>query len=60
MATFNFELHELPPEAEKLRQDVREFLRTELPRLSSEERPRTWGGHHPAFSKKLAARGGSG
>ena len=57
MATFNFELNELPPEAEKLRQEVREFLRTELPKLSSEERPRTWGGHNPAFSKKLAARG---
>ena len=57
MATFNFELNELPPEAERLRQEVREFLRTELPKLSSEERPRTWGGHNPAFSKKLAARG---
>jgi alkylation response protein AidB-like acyl-CoA dehydrogenase len=57
MATFNFELHELPPEAEQLRQEVREFLRTELPKLSSEERPRTWGGHHPEFSKKLAAKG---
>jgi len=57
MATFNFELRELPPEAESLRQEVREFLRTELPRLSPDERPRTWGGHSPAFSKKLAARG---
>jgi acyl-CoA dehydrogenase len=57
MATFNFELHELPPEAETLRQEVREFLRTELPKLSSDERPRTWGGHHPEFSKKLAAKG---
>ena len=27
MATFNFELLDLPPEAEKLRGEVREFLR---------------------------------
>ncbi|MCI0546734.1 MAG: acyl-CoA dehydrogenase family protein [Candidatus Rokubacteria bacterium] len=57
MATFHFELSALPPETEQLRQEVREFLRAELPRLPPEERPRTWGGHSRAFSRKLAARG---
>ena len=57
MATFRFELHDLPPEAEALRADVREFLRQELKDRSPLDRAPSWGGFDREFSLKVGARG---
>ncbi len=57
MATFHFELGELPPEAEALRQEVRDFLAVELADRTPAQRARSWGGWDRAFSRKLGARG---
>src|SRR5262249_39423773 len=57
MATFHFELLDLPPEAEALRTEVRGFLREALAGQASHQRARSWGGHDPAFSRKVGARG---
>src|SRR4026209_691290 len=57
MATFNFELLDLPPEAEKLRGEVREFLRETVGEGAAHKRERTWGGHDREFSLKVGARG---
>jgi alkylation response protein AidB-like acyl-CoA dehydrogenase len=57
MATFNFDLCVLPPEAEQLREQVRDFLRVELAQLRPEQRARSWGGFNREFSKKMGARG---
>jgi alkylation response protein AidB-like acyl-CoA dehydrogenase len=54
---FSFEPSALPPEAERLRAEIRSFLDTELQALSPELKARSWGGFDPAFSKKLGARG---
>ncbi len=57
MATFHFDLLDLPPEAETLRTEVREFLRANLGEQTPHQKARSWGGHDPAFSKKVGARG---
>lgn len=55
--TFRFELCELPPEAEALRGEVREFLREALGNASSAKRAHSWGGFDPEFSSRVGARG---
>ncbi|PYO04777.1 MAG: acyl-CoA dehydrogenase, partial [Candidatus Rokuibacteriota bacterium] len=57
MQTFRFELGELPPEAEALRGEVREFLRHELGDAAPVRRAHSWGGFDREFSKKMGARG---
>jgi alkylation response protein AidB-like acyl-CoA dehydrogenase len=57
MATFHFELHDLPPEAEALRGEVRAFLRQELKDRSPLDRAPSWGGFDREFSLKVGARG---
>ena len=57
MATFQFELLELPPEAESLRQEVRAFLRETLRDRAPHQRARSWGGFDRDFSKKVGQRG---
>jgi alkylation response protein AidB-like acyl-CoA dehydrogenase len=57
MATFHFALHELPPEAEALRGEVRAFLREELKARSPLDRAPSWGGFDRDFSRKVGARG---
>jgi len=57
MQTFRFELGELPPEAEALRTEVREFLRQELGDAPPVRRAHSWGGFDREFSKKMGARG---
>ena len=57
MATFNFELGHLPPEAEQVREEVRDFLRVELAQLPADQRARSWGGFNREFSRKMGARG---
>src|SRR6266850_4816987 len=57
MQTFRFELGELPPEAETLRTEVREFLRRELDDAPPVQRAHSWGGFDREFSRKMGARG---
>jgi alkylation response protein AidB-like acyl-CoA dehydrogenase len=57
MTTFHFELLDLPPEAEALRAEVREFLRETLAGQAAHKRARSWGGFDREFSRKVGARG---
>ncbi|NOT41075.1 MAG: acyl-CoA dehydrogenase, partial [Alphaproteobacteria bacterium] len=54
---FQFQLANLPPEAERLRGEVREFLSGELTSLAPELKAQSWSGFNPDFSAKLGARG---
>lgn len=47
----------LPPECAALRQEVRNFLATELADYPAERRMRSWQGRDKAFSKKLGQAG---
>src|SRR5436309_6871660 len=57
MQTFHFELGELPPEAEALRAQVREFLRRELGDTPLVQRAHSWCRFDREFSRKMGARG---
>ena len=57
MATFNFELSTLPPEAEALRDEVRTFLERELAQYRGADRARAWGGFNRDFSRRIGERG---
>ena len=57
MPTFNFTLRDLPPEAEALRKEVREFLNEQFSGANPVKRARSWGGFDREFSKKVGARG---
>ena len=57
MAIFHFTLHELPPEAEALRVEVRKFLKETLGDRIDHESAGSWGGFDREFSKKMGARG---
>lgn len=57
MAVFQFTLTELPPEAQALRAEVRDFLRDTLGERPAVRRARSWGGWDPEFSRKVGARG---
>ena len=57
MATFRFDLHSLPPEAESLRAEVRDFLAHALRDFPAEKRARTWFGHDEDFTREVAGRG---
>src|SRR5919197_1471480 len=52
-----FELCELPPETRTLREEVRDFLRTELGDRAPVRRAHSWGGFDREFSRKVGARG---
>jgi alkylation response protein AidB-like acyl-CoA dehydrogenase len=57
MAVFHFALTELPPEAQALRAELRDFLRETLGDRPTVRRARSWGGWDPEFSRKVGARG---
>jgi alkylation response protein AidB-like acyl-CoA dehydrogenase len=57
VATFNFELRELPPEAQKTRAEIRDFLERELGDRSASKRALSWGGFDREFSRKLGEAG---
>ena len=57
MPTFNFALRDLPPEAEALRTEVREFLDEQFGGANPVKRARSWGGFDREFSKRVGARG---
>lgn len=54
---FTFNLATLPPETERLREDVRDFLAREIERVPLDQRARSWSAFDAAFSRKLGARG---
>ena len=56
-AALSFPPCRLPPEAEALRPQVREFLAEALSGLAASQRAKSWLGFDLAFTKKLAARG---
>ena len=57
VATFNFHLGELPLEAQKIREEIRDFLNRELGDRSAAKRALSWGGFDREFSRKLGAAG---
>jgi alkylation response protein AidB-like acyl-CoA dehydrogenase len=57
MAVFQFDLTELPPEAETLRGEVRAFLREHLGATPAQRRAASWSGFDREFSRKVGARG---
>jgi alkylation response protein AidB-like acyl-CoA dehydrogenase len=57
MTFFNFDLVELPAEAEALRAEVREFLRDSLGDRPAHRRAQSWSGFDRDFSRQVGARG---
>ena len=57
MPTFNFTLGELPLEAQKVREEIRDFLARELSGRSAAKRALSWGGFDREFSRKLGEAG---
>src|SRR5438067_12698797 len=56
-AVFRFALNDLPPEAESLRAEVREFLRETLGDQPAPRRAHSWSGFDREFSRQVGARG---
>ncbi|MGQ7937536.1 acyl-CoA dehydrogenase family protein [Paraburkholderia sp. D1E] len=52
-----FRLAVLPPEAEAFRNEVKAFLRENMPATAADIRARTWMGFNAGFSRRLAERG---
>ena len=57
MTTLHFEPGELPPEAEELRCEVRNFLAETMSDIPVALKARNWTAWHPEFSRKLGERG---
>src|SRR5271167_2483597 len=57
MSNFDFPPPPLSPEAETLRQEVRDFLAVELANRPPGKRAESWNGYDRDFSRKLGARG---
>ena len=57
MSAFTFAPPPPSPEAEALRQEVRDFLKTELAARKPVERAESWTGLDPAFSRAMGKRG---
>jgi len=55
--SFRFEPYDLPPQAERLRGEVRAFLRDWMGNTAPAKRARSWSGFNPEFSKALGAKG---
>ena len=57
MSAFTFPLPPPSPEAEALRQEVRAFLKAEIPRRTGVERAESWTGLDPDFSRAMGKKG---
>lgn len=57
MYPFRFEPVALPPEAERLRAEVRDFLATNLAGRTAGARARSWAGFDPDFSRRAGEAG---
>ena len=60
MGTIRFEPCTLPPAAEALRAEVRDFLEAALADYPAIERAQAWTGTDTDFSRKVGARGWNG
>ena len=56
-ASLSFPSYPSLPDGERLREDVRMFLRRELAQRTPLERAQSWNGADPSFSRKLGERG---
>jgi acyl-CoA dehydrogenase-like protein len=56
-AFFKFDPFDLPPEAEAIRPQIREFLAKEMAGKGDQYRGRTWSGYDEEFSRKLGEAG---
>jgi alkylation response protein AidB-like acyl-CoA dehydrogenase len=54
---FRFALNDLPPEAESLRAEVRDFLKEQFSGAAPVKRAKSWGGFDREFSRRVGARG---
>jgi len=57
MTVLRFDVRDLPPKAEALRLEVRQFLAEEIKDFPASKRAYTWFCHDHAFSRKVAERG---
>lgn len=57
MQHFRFDLNDLPPEARRLREEVRAFLRENLAGYPAALRAQSWSGTDPEFSRKMGKAG---
>ena len=57
MSIAQFTYSRIPPEAESLRHEVREFLKDNLAEYPATSRAQSWMGFDPDFSRKLGSRG---
>jgi len=57
LSSFSFPAPPLSPEAEELRAEVRDFLRTELAERRPIERAESWNGFDADFSRRMGERG---
>ena len=57
MNAFHFDICRLPPVAEELRQEVREFFGTELKQKKQVQRATSWDGFDQEFSLKMGKKG---
>ena len=57
MEDFHFKLGQLPPEAEALREEVREFINEHLDGFPAVTRSQTWSGGDAAFSRLMGKKG---
>lgn len=60
MQYFNFDPYSLPPEAETLRREVREYLNDELADYPAVLRSRSWPDSTLIFLARWGKKGGSG
>jgi hypothetical protein len=56
-ASLSFPRYASPPDGERLRAEVRAFLRRELAERTPLQRAQSWNGADPGFSRKLGRRG---
>ncbi len=57
MEDFHFKLGQLPPEAEALREEVREFINEHLDGFPAVKRSQTWSGGDAEFSRLMGKKG---
>ena len=57
MEDFHFKLGQLPPEAEALREEVREFINQQLDGFPAVTRSQTWSGGDAEFSRLMGKKG---